>query len=61
MKWLTGAYVALFVAGLGGLGYGAIGYYVTLKKIEATCHEALAFKEPTATAKAVCYSHGFYN
>jgi hypothetical protein len=31
--------------------YAGIGYYVTLGKIEETCHEALAFKDPTPIAK----------
>jgi hypothetical protein len=60
-KWFQRGLIALAVASAAMIVWNAAGYWITLRKIEATCHEALAFKEPTALAKRVCWSHGFYN
>ncbi len=59
-KIIRGCLLGLLLIGMIGTIYNAIGYYITLRKIEATCHEALAFEHPTPYAVGTCHAHGFY-
>lgn len=60
MKTLQILLLTIMIISGAGIIYAVSGYYTTLKKIEITCHRALAFKDPSPVATAICHSHGFY-
>lgn len=60
MKTFYVSIAVLALVAASSLAYAGVGYYKTMRKIEETCHKALAFEKPTETAKLVCWSHGFY-
>jgi hypothetical protein len=60
MKWILKGYMAFVAATLCFMAYAFTGREITLGKIKETCHIALAFKDPTPTAQAICFRNGFY-